>query len=1228
MSGRVLRRSRVPDSFPGASWTQVQLGLRVRGSWAGDGCSFRSPIPMDEPPWKPLSYAEKEKLKKKLAFLKREYSKTLARLQRAQRAEKVKNSVTKTVEQDCSPQREISLQLNHSEPKNEGSPHGKLQISIHLDEETGEKTSVTLDDEAESFNSEDGLEEGLCLQRTDDTQEHLPYKVNDPVAEKRQSELPGRKKQPKRTLNSQERGFFDISSLILSGKRLKKQEVINNKNPTLSVTEVTHLSSPESEIPDFPAPVTENDGESELIPPTAKLERGVAISSRGNKFFKEAAVPLHTITDCSNSQHLEHVPPEGHYEFTSQGFKNINSVSSINLEAQGIKMTVCTDNEVINEAVSTSSQLPQSPNLQADDAYSVNKLIYNNSSANISQNVNEKNHAEKSLKSLSNILDSRSVNLQEDEVLSQPKNLSLEVVSPVSTENQNHSCTMLEGLLFPAEYYVRTTRHMSNYQRKVALEAVIQSHLGARKKGFKNKIKEVTKDVKLSIEETDQSEGRISSTCPVHPNSKSPLELLSLAEVISPAGATEDSGCSRKTISQPCGRRHRRKRKSVSTSALDHCELLLPASSISSVNSSEDKVTWYRRQAKKAVVHDKRVKGKEVHCQKEESLYPSDSASLALDGDAFTSSFHKKEMLNLKQLLSSLSMTDFELPDEDFGPLKLEKLKSCSEKPSEPLESKICAERHLKEGNYIVLQEPIPNRLDAATEDLGEDLVLPEKAHLQVPNKKSQPTNKKLSSSMLLFTPSNTAAPNDSDPPAADLCSPALPIVGTTPALGSQACSGKASAEGGQTCSIPQLSHLEDTVLLASDSKQCDSSSELDTSLRVSGRRGQSACHHDAGPQAAPLLIESFAFRENQLCGNACLELHKHSTEQTEIADRPVCDSLNSGSLQLVSKLKNPSGSCSVDVSVMWWEEAGFKEPRIITACEYVVSLWKPMDPCQWEKIHTWHFTEVPVLQIVPVPDVCNLVFVALGNLEIREIRTLLCSSDDKNEKQKLLKSGNIKAVLGLTERRLVSSSGTLCDQQVEVVTFADDGGTKEKQFLMPPKETILTFAEVQGMQEALLGTTAMNNVTIWNLKTGQLLKKIRIDDSYQATVCHKAYSEMGLLFVVLSHPCAKETESSGSPVFQLIVMNPKTTLNMGVMLYCLPPGQAGRFLEGDVKDHFAAAVLTSGTIAIWDLLLGHCTVLLPPSSAQSWSFVKWSGTDSHVLAGQKDGNIFIYRYS
>ncbi|XP_061066243.1 partner and localizer of BRCA2 isoform X2 [Eubalaena glacialis] len=1133
---------------------------------------------MEEPPGKPLSCEEKEKLKEKLAFLKREYSKTLARLQRAQRAEKFKNSIKRTVEgQDSSLQQEVSTQLTHTDPKNKVSPCDTLQINTHVDKETGEKTPITLDLEPESFSPGRVPAEGSRTQRSDDIQEHFPYRVSGPDGKKRESKLLGRRRKQERTFISQEReSFFDVDSLILSGKRLKEQEEINRGNPKTPVTEIrTYLSSPEFDIPDSPAPVTGNNVGSVLILPNTKPQRDVDALLRGNNFPRVTPLPLHAPSVSSSGQHLEHKPPKSNCELTTHSLKNISPASPVNLETQNKKMTVFTDNPEVNKSITASGQPPRSPNLEADNSCSINELTYDNLVANENQNLKEQNHTEMSFKSPNNALGGRNESPLEKEVLSQSKSLSLEVLSPASTENQTHSCTVLEGLLFPAEYYVRTTRRMSNCQRKVALEAVIQSHLGVRKKGFKNKNKESANKLNVSGEETNQSEIKMSDTYAEQPSSKSPQKLLSLTEVNSPAGPTKDD-FSRKAVTQPSGRKHKGRRKSVCTPLLDHHELLLPTSGTSGVNRSKEEVALHKDQNEKAIIHD------------------------------------------------------FQLPDEDFGPLKLEKLKSCSEKLMEPFGSKTYGEGHLKGGNCVAVEELTPKQITIEKEDGKEELIiLPGKAHPKMPSKKSQPQEKGLSSSILLFTPVNTVASDDNDRPTADLCSPAFPVLGSTPAFGSQAHGEKMSAEVvGQACSTPQLSHLKATVSLASDHKQFWSSPpKLDSSLHVAGREGQPSRDCDSGPQATPLPIESSTYKENQLRGNTCQESRKHSTEQTEIADVPACDSLNPGTLQLVSKLKNPSGSCSVDVSAMWWEIAGFKERCIITACEYVVSLWKPLDTWQWEKIYSWHFAEVPVLQIVLVPDVCNLVCVALGNLEIREIRALLCSPDGKSEKQVLLSSGNIKAVLGLTKRRLVSSSGTLCDQQVEIMTFAEDGGSKEKQFLMHPEETILTFAEVQGMQEALLGTTVMNNIVIWNLKTGQLLKKMHIGDSYQASVCHKAYSEMGLLFVVLSHPCAKESKLLGSPVFQLIVINPKTTLSVGVMLYCLPQGQAGRFLEGDVKDHFAAAVLTSGTIAIWDLLLGHCTALLPPISDQNWSFVKWSGADSHLLAGQKDGNIFVYRY-
>ncbi|XP_008934971.1 PREDICTED: collagen alpha-1(III) chain-like, partial [Merops nubicus] len=56
------------------------------------------------------------------------------------------------------------------------------------------------------------------------------------------------------------------------------------------------------------------------------------------------------------------------------------------------------------------------------------------------------------------------------------------------------SCTVVEGLLFPLEYYVRTTRRMSSCQRKLNLDAVILSQLGRSKKGQRGKCKQKDAD--------------------------------------------------------------------------------------------------------------------------------------------------------------------------------------------------------------------------------------------------------------------------------------------------------------------------------------------------------------------------------------------------------------------------------------------------------------------------------------------------------------------------------------------------------------------------------------------------------------------------------------------------------------------------------------------------------------------------------------------------------------
>ncbi|KFP10519.1 Partner and localizer of BRCA2, partial [Egretta garzetta] len=508
---------------------------------------------------------------------------------------------------------------------------------------------------------------------------------------------------------------------------------------------------------------------------------------------------------------------------------------------------------------------------------------------------------------------------------------------------------------------------------------------------------------------------------------------------------------------------------------------------------------------------------------------------------------------------------------------------------------------------------------------------LPKSPHLESPASKEE-----LSTHELLFTPVGTVLAGAPTQPESQISSSVFPVLGATPAVLPPVCSEVSPRTPSVPPSQASLHSSKGASARVVDDGECK-----DSAIPLPCGAGSARKEEEQG---AMFPLEAERGPENKSDEAVALEKHQQSEskeqrscraspeQKKDVAERltpALLDGLREESLQLVSKLKDSSSSCAVDVSTMWWEAAGSRELCVVTACENSVSLWKPLASNCWGKVYTWQLGEIPVIQIIPLPDTCNLVCIALGDLEIGEIRWLLLySSENDSFKPSLVKTGNIKAVLGLKDRRLVSSSRTVQEQQVEIVSLSEAGRTKDGQTLMPPEETVLAFAEVEGMRDALVGTTAVNSIVVWNLKTGQLLKKMHVGYSYPASICHRAYSDSGLLFVVLSHPHAKESESCGNPAFRVIAFNPKTARSTGVMFSSLPPGHAGRqYLEGDVKDTSAAAVLTSGAIAVWDLLLGQCTALLPPDPEGSWALARWATTGACLLAGQRDGTVCLYRY-
>uniref|UniRef100_A0A8C0AS02 Partner and localizer of BRCA2 n=1 Tax=Buteo japonicus TaxID=224669 RepID=A0A8C0AS02_9AVES len=634
------------------------------------------------------------------------------------------------------------------------------------------------------------------------------------------------------------------------------------------------------------------------------------------------------------------------------------------------------------------------------------------------------------------------------------------VTTPESTLN---SCTVVEGLLFPVEYYVRTTRRMSNCQRKVDLDAVILSQLGRSKKGQRSKCKQ--KDANSGRPSQERVENDLESGVTPFPFLGAENDPANSSSPQKPLLASSGSSTSLGSISQ----------NSIASTKRDQ-------------RQSQRKQKGRRKSICKPPVADPPPGGSQVLGKCHKSLLEQGPASLglpAMDTDTCSSPFSFR---SLQWLAPRLGIRDFHLPDEEFGLLKLEKLESS---PMNDLEAFVPSVF----GDGVASEDAQDAQMNPEEKSLESNLISPFKNGLpKLPHVESPASKKELYTHELLFTPMGTVLAGAPTQPESLISSSVFPVVGATPAVLPSVC----SEFFPNTPSVPPL---------------------------------------QASPQSSKGA--SAQFMDDGKCKDSAIPLHLDK------------------SLQLVSKLKDSSSSCAVDVSTMWWEAAGCRELCVVTACESSVSLWKPLASDCWGKVYTWQLGEIPVIQIVPLPDTCNLVCIALGDLEIGEIRLLLYSSENDSFKQSLVKTGNIKAVLGLKDRRLVSSSRTVQEQKVR--KHLRYRKTKDGQTLMPPEETVLAFAEVEGMRDALLGTTAVNSIVVWNLKTGQLLKKMHVGYSYPASICHRAYSDSGLLFVVLSHPHAKESESCGNPAFRVIAFNPKTARSTGVMFSSLPPGHAGR---------------------------------------------------------------------
>ncbi|XP_062359363.1 partner and localizer of BRCA2 [Cinclus cinclus] len=1313
-----------------------------------------------------LSGADKEKLREKLALLRREYSETVIRLRRARRAERARSHGRRERSPPCGSRGEREapgLQCsspacsrdNASPSADRGGP-SQLQTATCSEADTEKTTSVTVKHVPELSSDEVSPQDSSQAESFQVSQENLCCGTISPVpVEKKSQTSRGMMKLRRRTkvLESKEREPVHDVHLISAGEMMKNQiaSAKELQSPLFRHSSLSHTEEPAQRAPG--AVLVQEERNSFTPEAPSGLVQDVF---EGSVTAREPELSPHALRDSRDIWQPESSgavttpdrcePCSQHGDSVLLDPRGDGGEESPSIIKQPEGQSLCEDQGEVRGLL---------------DLMSENEMLLDSKNNTISEESKNHEGHQSDTNTLNPCPAANALDNAEELLENQQAEVQSRLSSPdkaVAPEGTLSSCTVVEGLLFPLEYYVRTTRRMSNCQRKVDLDAVILSQLGRSKKGQRGKCKQ--KDANFNQPSQERAEGDLEPGVVPFPflGAENDQANSSSSQKALPASSNSSSSTSLETISQKSipstrqeqrqsQRTQKRRRKSACKASMHPASQVLMESEdstmangssalLSNENQSEKEncdanlersssyerrlcgaealgsagagvtgatqpegpdpapggsqvpgkchkalVEWVQNPLQSSgslspesdtfashvgdveanapvsqgdrhpVQHVKRQRGargsgqlpgvrvpvrRSLRCSARHRAHtaspdgssrghscpmgsqgPAALGLPALDPDTRGSLFSFR---SLQWLIPKLGIRDFHLPSEEFGVLKLEKLKSS---PMNDLE-------HFVSGDGVASEDTLDARMKP--KDKGLRTGLPE-----LPCMGSPVSKKELSTHELLFTPMGTVLADAPAHPESQISSSVFPAVGATPGV---LPSGHSEVTVSDTPSVPASaippSPRGAAALVLGDVAHRDPA----VPLHPDGCAAGAATNQEEQGTIFPSAAERGP--ENKSDETVSLEKHQQSENKEQASCRASCeqkkdtaeqltpvlpDGPREESLQFVSELKDPSCSCSVDVSTVWWAAAGHRELRVVTASESTVSLWEPLAPDCWGKVYTWHLTEIPVIQIVTLPDTCNLVCVALGELEIGEIRLLLYSSETDSSEHSLVKTGNIKAVVGLKDRRLVSSSRTMQEQQVEVVSLSETGGSKDKKTLMPPEETVTAFAEVEGMREALVGTTVGNSIVVWNLKTGQLLRKMHVGYSYPASICHRAYSDSGLLFVVLSHPHAKESESCGSPAFRVVAFNPSTGRSAEVMFSCLPPGPAGRYLEGDVWDTAGAAVLTSGAVAVWDLLRGRCTAVLPAGPAGHWALARWASGGAGLLAGRCNGTVHLYRY-
>nr|XP_057943941.1 partner and localizer of BRCA2 [Doryrhamphus excisus] len=751
------------------------------------------------------------------------------------------------------------------------------------------------------------------------------------------------------------------------------------------------------------------------------------------------------------------------------------------------------------------------------------------------------------------------------------------------------SCTLVEGLLFPAEYYVRTTRRMSLSQSQPDMRAVILSQLnsGRRPRGGRGR----RSDAQVRQSSTDLS-SKSEHSDPKYV-SKTPTGAVSPSLV----GSAHPGRGQRKRRGRGRGKNMARRRT--------------PASAGPS-QPPEQQATPPETPGSQRVFP--------IFLKSSQTVTPTPTHSgapnwrsllLPSPRPASTPSLPVHRPL-LSNLVNFELHQDFHLPDDQFALLKLNKLRQVPARESgvEPFGSSscdtpVCAPRH--SGTPVT------------------PLVLP-----------------------LSFTPTAVESPPLRN---ADLDLAGASCLGREPLF--QKETDDVRQEVPPACDHPLHGATPDLQSLQLSPKTMKMEHSVHSQLRLSPPETSAPLHLPSPGPALPSLGVTPIATVAALplaCDAPSLSLPPPHSPSTQALDPPTLSphpkaegaSSHMASAPRAQKtaenprrctIKAPAGGHLVDACCLLDTDGGL---CVAAAGKWAVCLWsRDTLSHAWTPRHTWTFTE-PVIGVFPVSDACGLVCVTLGQLEIRQVRALSCCGF----RSALLCDGALQVAVGVPGSRVVTCRRSATGSTLEALTLSDDGSASSCRPLGSPGVCLGALAPVDGLPDALIGTNEGGHLFVWNVKTGQLLRRMDLSDTLSHTSCLRGFSDGGVLLVLVQHLslCVPQQEDKSqhgkflkeeekkSCFFSLVAVNPLNAKSASTARLDPPASWSGGVCEVDASRAAVAGLSPSGCVCVWELQgLQRGAVMLASPESEGWQLARWAEGGATLVTGHHSGDITLH---